>query len=142
MGLEIQNGKAVVWGIGGTIAITGIATFILQDGKLDHKFKETRLEDEQEQDVSWIATNEHFETTITWTPAGATRAGALATITIPEPFKKITMCGFDADILNGDWGYVGDATLNLTHTAGKMSMKVRRYLNEQQNTNFVTNVSG
>ena len=39
MAQEVQNGKAVLWGIandGTAISIDGYATFILQDGKLDH----------------------------------------------------------------------------------------------------------
>lgn len=145
MSLEVQNGKAVAWGIandGTAISIEGYASFILQDGKLDHKFKLTAIEDEAEFDVSLIATNPHCETTITWQPAGATRADALATISIPVPLKTITIAHWAVPLFNGDWIYVGDASVNLSHTAGKQSLKVRKYDDAAQNASLATTVSG
>lgn len=139
--LEVQNGKAVLWGISGSINIEGYASFILQDGKLDHKFKLTPIEDETDHDATLIATNEHFETTITWIPAGSTRAAALATVTVPDPLQSITMSGFDVDLLNGTWIYIGDATVNVNHAAGKMSLKVRKYADETQNASLSNTVS-
>jgi hypothetical protein len=145
MALEIQNGKATLFGIkndGSPISISGYASFILQDGKLDHKFKLTAVEDENEADASLISTNEHMEATITWTPAGATRAAAVDTVVLPTPLQKITMSHFAVDLLNGDWIYVGDASVNLSHSTGKMSLKVRKYVDDAQNASLSTTVSG
>jgi hypothetical protein len=123
MALEIQVGKAVMWGIGGEASITGVGGFILQDGKADHKFKLTAIEDELENDAALVATNEHIEATMTWIPLKTN------TFDIPTPLANITTSGFAADILNGEWYYVGDATVNLSHAAAKMSLKLRRYIN-------------
>jgi hypothetical protein len=142
MSLEIQTGKAILWGINGSPTVEGYAGVLLQDGKLEHKFKMTPIEDEREFDVSLIATNEHFETTLTWTPASTSRAGAAATVSTPEPFKKITLSGFEVEDMNGDWIYVGDASVNLSHTAGKMSLKVRKYVDALQNASLASTVSG
>jgi hypothetical protein len=145
MALEIQNGQAVLFGIandGSKITISGYASFILQDGKLDHKFKMTAVEDENEADAALIATNEYVEATLTWIPSGANRAAVLATITtLPTPLQKITTTHFAVALLNGDWIYVGDASINLTHSTGKMSLKVRQYVNTAQNLSLVQTVS-
>jgi hypothetical protein len=126
MALEIQVGKAVLWGIGdGSASITGIGGFILQDGKIDHKFKMAAVEDEVDSDAALIATNEHVEATMTWTPL---KGDGTAPTILPTPLQKITTSNFVAADLNGDWYYVGDASINLSHAAAKMSLKLRRYI--------------
>jgi hypothetical protein len=124
MALEIQVGKAVMWGIGdGSATITGIGGFILQDGKIDHKFKLAAIEDEVDNDAALVATNEHVEATMTWTPLQGSTASIL-----PTPLQKITTSGFVCADLIGDWYYIGDASINLSHAAAKMSLKLRRYI--------------
>ncbi len=145
MSLEVQNGRAVLFGIkndGSPITIEGYATFILTDGKLDHKFKVTEVTEENESDATLIGTNEHYETTITWTPAGATRAAAVDTVVFPVPLKKLVMTHYAVDLLNGDWIYMGDGTVNITQGVGKMSLKVRKYVDADQNTLLSTTVQG
>jgi hypothetical protein len=145
MALEIQNGQAVLFGIandGSKITISGYASFILQDGKLDHKFKMTAVEDENEADAALVATNEYYEATITWIPSGASRVAALATVALPVPLQALSMSHFAVNLLNGTWIYVGDASVNLTHSTGKMSLKVRQYTNLSQNSSLATTVSG
>ena len=145
MALEIQNGQAVLYGIandGSKITISGYASFILQDGKLDHKFKLTAVEDENEADAALVATNENYETTITWIPSGLTRAAVVATVATPTPLQSIVMSHFAVSLLNGTWIYVGDASVNLTHSTGKMTLKVRKYVDLIQNASLAANVSG
>jgi hypothetical protein len=145
MALEIQNGKAVLFGItnsGSPITMSGYASFILQDGKLTHNFKLTAVEDENEADTALIGTNEHIEETITWTPAGATRQAAADTTALPAPLQKITMSNFKVPLLNGDWIYVGGGTIDVNHAVGKMSLKLRKYVDDTQNALLTTTVQG
>ena len=101
----------------------------------------TAIEDENDFDAALVATNAHYETTLNWTPSGATRAAAIDTVVVPAPLQKIVTAHFAVDLLNGDWIYVGDATVNLSHTAGKMSLKVRKYADDDQNDSLTTTVS-
>jgi|SRR5580765_2886755 len=145
MASEVQNGKGTLFGItnsGSPISMTGYATFILDTAKGAHKFKLTAIEDENEFDTTLIATNSHIELDITWTPSGATRAAAAATAAFLLPLAKVTLANFKVSAFNGDYVYVGDESIDLSHGAGKMSLKVRKYDDSTQNTSLTTTVTG
>jgi hypothetical protein len=77
MANEVINGTGVVHGItnsGSAITMLGFATFLLESLKGSHKFNLDAVIDAQKFDASLIATNGYMETTVTWTPSGATRA--------------------------------------------------------------------
>lgn len=142
---EVQSGTAIVFGIandGTAISMEGYATFILETAKANHKFKLDSVEDENGYDKSLIATNAHRELDITWTPSGATRAAAAGTAVFLEPISKVALANFKLDIFNGDYIYIGDAGLELSHKQGKMSMKLRKYDDADQNASLTTTVSG
>ena len=53
--------------------------------------------------------------------ANAERAALLT------PLAKVTVSNMAVDLLNGDWVYVGDESIELSHKQGKMSIKLRKY---------------
>ena len=144
MATEVQNGTGIVHGIrndGSAITMTGYATFILETAKGQHKFKLDNVEDELGFDAALIATNGHVETDITWTPSGATRAAAEATAVFLTPLAKVTLDNFKITAFNGDWIYIGDQSIDLSHKMGKITLKVRKYDDATQNTSLTTTVS-
>lgn len=126
--VEVQKGTAVLWGVGNSCSVTGYASAVLQDGKLDHKFKLTAVEDERGADTSLIASNEHFETTITFCPVGTSVTFGTT------PLATVALSGFGASDLNGNWYYIGDGSVNLSQVAGKVSLKLRKYVSNSNLT--------
>jgi hypothetical protein len=144
MPTEVQNGSAVLHGIrndGSAITIEGYATFLLESAKLGHKFKLDAVEDELGFDASLVATNAHKEIDVTFVPSGASRAAAEAVATTLNPLAQVTLDNFAVSAFNGDWIYVGDASIDLSHGPGKVSLKVRKYDDTTQNTSLSTTVS-
>src|SRR5438132_7046056 len=142
---ETQTGSGILFGItnnGSPITLEGYATFILDTAKASHKFKLDEIKDEIEFDRALVATNAHIETDITWTPSGATRAAAAATAVFLLPLSKVTLANFKAAAFNGDWVYVGDESIDLSHGMAKMSLKIRKYDDADQNTSLTTTVVG
>lgn len=144
---ELQTGKGILWGIGGAdgvnpVGITGFASFILDTGKAVHNWKLTAIEDENEFDATLVATNAHKELDLTWTAAGANRAAAQATAVFLDPLSKVTLSNFKVADYNGDWIYVGGQSIDLSHTAGKISLKIRKYDDATQNAALTTLVVG
>jgi hypothetical protein len=145
MANEVQNGTGLIHGIannGSAITLEGYATFLLETAKAGHKFKLDSIEDELGFDATLIATNGHVETTINWTPSGATRAAAAATAAFLTPLATVTLANFKVAAFNGDWIYVGDQSIDLSHGVGKMSLKLRKYDDSTQNTSLTTTVTG
>jgi hypothetical protein len=144
MPTEIQNGTAVLFGIrndGSAITIEGYATFLIDTAKLGHKFKIDEVEDELGAHASLIGTNPYKELDITFVPSGANRAAAEAVAATPTPLTSVTLDNFAVTAYNGDWLYVGDATIDLSHGVGKMSLKLRKYDDATQNTSLTTTAS-
>jgi hypothetical protein len=144
MPTEVQNGTAVLHGIrssGGDISIEGYASFLLETAKLGHKFKLDSVEDELGFDASLIATNGHKEVDLVFVPAGANRGAAEGVAAILNPLAQVTLGNFAVSAFNGDWIYVGDASIDLSHSAGKLSLKVRKYDDTDQNTSLSTTVA-
>jgi hypothetical protein len=145
MASEVQNGTGILHGIGDNgsgITMSGYATFILESAKGGHKFKLEPIEDEMGFDAALIATNAHVEMDITWTPSGASRAAAATTAVFLTPLAKVTLANFKVEAFNGDWVYVGDQSIDLSHGNAKMSLKVRKYDDSTQNASLTTTVSG
>ncbi len=130
MPAEVQTGTAVLHGIttdGSAISIEGYATFILDSAKGGHKFKLDAVEDETGFDTCLVATNAFVEMDITWMPSGATRAAAAATAAFLTPLANCTLDNFKVTAFNGDWIYVGDQSIDLSHGVAKMSLKLRKF---------------
>jgi hypothetical protein len=145
MPTEVQNGSAVLHGIrssGGTITIEGYATTIIESAKLGSKFNLEAVQDELGFDASLIATNAHKEIDIVFVPKGADRAAAEAVATVLTPLASVTLSNFSVTALNGDWINIGDTSIDLSHGAGKVSLKLRKYDDSDQNTSLSTTVSG
>jgi hypothetical protein len=145
MASNIQAGLAVATGInstGGNLGISGVATFLLETAKLSHKFDLDRIKDEANFTRSLVATDGRSELALLWTPAGATRAAAAATIIRFGPLVSFTLSGFEVDIFNGLWVYTGDLTVDLSHKEAKYSLKVEQWDDPTQNTSLNTIVIG
>ena len=142
---EQQTGRGILFGItndGAPITLSGFASFIIDTAKGVHKFKITDVQDELEFDAAAIATNPHIEVDLTWVPSGATRSAAADTAVFLEPLSKVTLTHFRVAAFNGDWQYRGDQSIDLSHTHGKMSLKIRKYVDDAQNASLTTVVVG
>jgi hypothetical protein len=146
MALEQQNGLAVVHGIrnnGSAITITGYAQFILDSVKANHKFKLATVEDEIGFDRSLIATNSMVELDMAFVPAGATRDAAEDSVSdFLNPLDIIETANFKLAFLNAKWIYVGDQAIDLSHKEAKVTLKVRKYQDADQQASLSTPVSG
>ncbi len=138
---EVQVGKAVLYGItndGTAITISGFGGFILDTAKGQHKFKLDEIKDELEFDATLIASNPFLEIDLQFTPAGPTgtntRAGAAGVAVFLTPLAKVTLAHFKVGAFNGDWIYVGDESIDLSHGVAKLTLKIRKYDNTDQNT--------
>jgi hypothetical protein len=145
MATEVQNGSAILTGIrssGGAISIEGYATTLIETAKLGHKFNLEAVQDELGFDASLVAANGHREVDIVFVPKGSNRAAAEAVAAVINPLAKVALANFAVSALNGDWIYVGDASIDLSHGVGKVSLKLRKYDDEEQNASLTTTVSG
>ena len=142
---EVQNGVGTLFGIannGSAITMSGFASFILDSAKGSHKFKLEEVQDELWFDRCLIATNGYVELDITWVPSGSTRAAAAATAVFLAPLSKVTLANFKVAAFNGSYVYVGDESIDLSGKSGKMSLKIRQYDDDAQNTSLTTTVAG
>lgn len=146
MAAEVQKGTGILFGIannGTAITMSGYASFTLDAAKAQHKFKLEEVQDELGFDKALIATNGHVELDITWVPSGATRAAAANASVFLTPLSKVSLNNFKAAAFNGDYVYIGDQSIDLSHGGpGKMSLKIRKYDDSYQNASLTTTVSG
>jgi hypothetical protein len=146
MATEVQKGRGVLFGIpnnGSAITMEGIATFTLESAKLNRKYKTEMVEDENGFDVASISTNTFDELDITWTPTGATRAAAAATVEMLDPQVTMALSNFAISGINGDWIVVDGQSLDMGGgKPGKSQLKLRKYVDEDQNTLMTTTVTG
>jgi hypothetical protein len=125
---ETQHGHAVLWGIGAnSVAISGYAAVLAISAKVSHKIKMDSVEDERGEDATLVATNSMIEADIAFIPENGT-------LDFPAPLESITLSGFNAAQLNGQWLYIGDAAIDLSHKEGKMTFKARKYTDPEQNS--------
>ena len=144
MPTEVQTGTAVVFGIrnnGTAITIEGYASTLIDSVKLGHKFKVQETEDELGFDASLVATNAHTEIDITFVPSGASRDAAEAVAAFIQPLANVTLANFAIDALNGDWVYIEGGSIDLSHSIGKMQLKLRQYADSTQNDSLTTTVT-
>jgi len=152
---EVQNGTALVHGIandGTAIALSGYISFILETADAGHKFELDRIKDEMRATKSLVATDPYIELDVTWAPSGATRALAAASgnVYFLRPLAKVTISHFKVGTsivdgtspFNGDWVYVGDATIKLLQGTGKMSIKLNKWDDATQNASLTTTITG
>ena len=145
MAQEVQNGKCVLYGIsnsGSPITITGYASFILESAKVGRKYEMEVVKDENNFDTALIWTNGLDEVDVPFVVSGATRDAAAAIAVFLSPGAKVTMANFKASVCNGDWLNLGDQSLDLTQKGpAKMTLKLRRYVDADQNDSLTTTVS-
>lgn len=130
---EVQVGVAKIFGlIGGTATtLEGAATITIENADFEHKFK---LEESLGQDgncETLYATNEQFDIAINFMPNGATRAAAATSAAnmVPSPLSKVVLSGFSVARYNGDYNYVGGATIKLVRDKEcVMNLKLRAYI--------------
>lgn len=145
MASEVQQGKAIIFGItnnGTAITMTGVATFILDSVKGQHNFDVDEIRDENNFTASVIASEMHEEIDVQWTPSAATRALAAGTAAYPVALSKVTLANFAVDQFNGDYQYRPGASIDLGKKDAKMSIKLRKWQDSDQNASLTTTVSG
>ena len=140
MATEVQNGLAFIHGIRGTPAITGYASVTMDSVKASHKVKVSEIEDSLGFTAAIVATDAHVELDITFLPSADTRANAEGKAIFPDPLSRVTLSGFSVDTINGVYLYIGDASIDLNKKEGKMTLKLRRYDDEDQNSSLTTTV--
>lgn len=143
MATETQNGKAVIHGIrnnGDAITIEGYASFYLETMRATHKFNLDSIQDELGFDQALIATNGYLEEEVTFVPTGTTRTMAEQAAVILNPLAKVAIANMSVITLNGDWIYVGDASIELSQKVGKMTLRIRKYIDTDQNESLSTTV--
>jgi hypothetical protein len=133
MANEAQVGKAVVFGLDGSITYTGIGTLELQSGSLEHRFELYENKNKEGEVQGAVAFNPTLEFTLDFLPVSAgTGAGALASaktgLKLPTPLAKVTLSGFAHADLNTDYVYVGGGKIAFDQAnPAKMSLPIRRY---------------
>jgi hypothetical protein len=141
---EVINGSAILHGIrndGTAIDIEYLA--FIDTAKLQDKVKVEDIEDEQGFDAATVYTNRHYEVDITLTPKASTRAAVEAATVLLEPGTALTFQHFAVAIFNGVWTYRGDQSIELSKgKEGKVTLKFRKYADEDQNTSLSTTVTG
>lgn len=133
MAQETQVGVAKIFSLSGAAMETleGAATITMESADFEHKFK---LEESAGQDgdvETLFASNEQFDISINFMPKGATRADAAtqADELIPAPLSKVTLSDFAISKYNGDYNYIGGATIKLVRDKEcVMGMKLRAYI--------------
>ena len=117
----IQKGTAVIYGLGNAASITGFAALI-DTGKAVHKFKLGNSEGPSGEDAALIATNEMVEADFVFTPTSDPgRAGDGFFLV---PLATVATTGFASALLNAaNWIYIGDASIDLSHSQAKIMLK-------------------
>jgi hypothetical protein len=144
MPTEVQNGRATLYGIrsnGTAITIEGYASFLIDSSKIGHKFKVQETEDELGFDASLAASNAHFEHDVTIIPTGADRDAAEEGAVFLAPLAKVTLANFALDFLNDDWIYIEGGSIDLSHSTGKLQIKLRKYADEDQNASLTQTIT-
>jgi hypothetical protein len=142
MATEIQKGSAVLHGIrsNGTPIDIDYDAFI-ETAKVAHDFKVEEITDELGFDAARVAVNPKKECDIVLIPKGTSRAEAEEATIFLDPLDTITFANFAVSAFNGPWTYEG-GSIDLSHSTGKVSLKFRRYDDDDQNTSLSTTVSG
>lgn len=133
MAQETQVGVAKVFGLRGAALETleGAATITMESADFEHKFK---LDESlgQDGDVETLfASKEEYEISINLMPTGASRAAAAdqAVDLIPAPLSKVTLSEFAIESFNGDYNYIGGATIKMVRDKEcVMGMKLRAFI--------------
>ncbi len=139
---DVQTGLGIVYGIQGTITMTGVASFTLESAKATHNFEVDDMKDGTNFTFSTVAVDPSIELEVQWTPSGATRAAAHATTVFLDPLTKVTLAGFTATQFNGDYQYRSGGSIDLSKKEGKMSFKLKRWTDGTQNGLLTTTVTG
>jgi len=115
---DVQVGTAVIHGISGSVSITGIATFKLDDVGLDDNFQSRKYTNSAGVLTDTIvAFDRNRRLTINFLPSGATRTAAEAIVTSMlalAPLAVITLAGFTITAFNGTYNYMGGASVKAT----------------------------
>ena len=120
---ETQVGVAKIFAFlkaDGTVAaamapLTGAATVTMENADFEHKFKMDESKGMDGNVETLFGSDEQYDISINFTPTAATRAGAIAQgeTLIPAKLSKVTLSGFSLSKYNGDFNYVGGATIKL-----------------------------
>jgi hypothetical protein len=133
MANEVQTGKAVVFGVTGTVSYTGIGTIELQTGSFDDRFDLHETRDKQGEVIGLQAWNPLREVTLNFTPvSSATGAGAINDaklgLALPSPLASVSLTNFAHADLTGTWIYIGGGRIDLSNqTEGTMTLPCRKY---------------
>jgi len=115
---EIQIGTAVIFGIGGSITMTGAATFNMETMDLEDTFKKDMLPSQDGAVISTVVASQRIRRgTFKFVPTGATRVAAEAIVTslfALGPLAVITIGSATVTIFNDTFNYTGGAKVALT----------------------------
>lgn len=153
---DVIVGNAVIHGLptnGSAITLTGYASFQMDKAEAEHMFGSYFTTDNQGNDISATAFNEHADVSVDFTPTAATRAAAALIPAFPSPLSIMTMANLQVNgsfgstgtyFLNASMLYIGGARITLSAVvAGKITgIKMRTWANAAQNSLMTTLVIG
>lgn len=126
------TGKVAVYGINGTIAVTGAGYLdtdeaALQSASLDAPVQTADLTDADGDVVTRAYFGEAHNLNLEFVPYDPDTPGVLATlkakIKLPPPGTRVTLASFDAPQFNGDWNYAGGGAIT-PNQRGFLSMRL------------------
>lgn len=138
---DVQTGVGIVYGINGTITMTGVASFLMDSAKATHNFETDDIKGADNFTASSVAVDPSIELDVQWTPSAASKAAAHATVAFLDPLTKVTLAGFTATQFNGDYQYRSGGSIDLSKKEAKMTFKLKRWTDPTQNTILTTTVS-
>ncbi len=141
------NGVAVIKSIeptsGQTITVTGYAAFFIQSLKATQNFDQNFIKDSLGFDAAAIARNNYIELDMEFIPYHATLGDSVLGSTngtvFLAPQAAIAFANLRVTALNATYMHMPGTTINLANEeVASMTLKVRRYLNTDQNTQMTT----
>lgn len=144
MATPILTGTAVLYGItpsGSSVTLGAYSTCLAESIKAAHKAELTFIKDATGHDAAAVSTNGHTEIDVTMTIAGASKSAAAGLAAFPTSLAKVTLAGYTATFLNGDWLNIDENSIDLSQGAAKINLKLRKYDDNTQNGSMTTAVS-
>lgn len=111
--MSTQKGRATIFGITGTVVITGLASFtpISDSNDFSQELNKSDVKDTDGKMISRIYSGLIFNGKLSFTPVAAsgtnTIANAAASAYLPTPGTKVTLASFGNTNIDGDWIYDG-----------------------------------
>lgn len=138
---EVQIGaEAYLYGIlagASPIAITGIATFVMDSDDITFTWTEKENTDTQGNTRNLCQTNFKYDRTVRFFPTGATRAAAAAIADAVVALTTLVVTNYAVAAFNGSWRIKPGTRISLKMADdASIDISCEKYTNTTQNTNL------